>query len=73
MTDEAGVRLASDPAGKLTVSLAPGPFAGDQVIEESGARLFVDADVAQAVADKALDAGLNPDGNVIFALNDQPS
>jgi hypothetical protein len=41
-------------------------------MEVSGARLFVDTDVADAVDDKSLDIAFTHDGEVIFALNDRP-
>jgi Fe-S cluster assembly iron-binding protein IscA len=72
ITSEAGVRLSSDEAGTLIASLVPWPDEGDRVMEVSGARLFVDADVAEAVDDKSLDIAFTHDGEVIFALNDQP-
>jgi hypothetical protein len=72
-TPSAGVRLANDPAGALTVSPAPAPLAGDQVSEESGARVFVDCGVADMLDDKALDAAVVRDGSVEFALKHQRS
>ena len=72
ITSEVGVRLSNDEAGALTVSLAPWPNADDQVMEVSGARLFVDSDVAPAVDGKALDAAITDGGEVLFALNDRP-
>jgi iron-sulfur cluster assembly protein len=70
-TTEAGVRLCNDHAGTIVVSFAPWPDDTDRVMEVSGARLFVDADVAPAVEDKSLDAIISHDGEVVFALNDQ--
>jgi hypothetical protein len=70
---DAGVRLANDPAGALTVSLASAPFDGDQVLEESGARVFVDSNVVDELDDKALDAAVIRDGRVEFALRPRPS
>jgi Fe-S cluster assembly iron-binding protein IscA len=72
ITSEAGVRLAGDEAGTLIASFVPWPEYDDRVIEISGARLFVEADVAPAVDNKALDVTVGHDGEVIFALNDPP-
>jgi Fe-S cluster assembly iron-binding protein IscA len=69
--DEGGLRIASDAAGMLTLSLASGPNLGDQVVEDSGARLFVAPDAAQVLDDKALDATVDMDGSVQFAVADQ--
>jgi iron-sulfur cluster assembly protein len=67
--DGAGLRIAADPqAGALTLSLAPRPEAGDQVVDAAGARLFLDADAATALDDKALDAAVDGAGTVEFAV-----
>jgi Fe-S cluster assembly iron-binding protein IscA len=70
----AGLRIATDPsAGALTLSLAEAPLDGDEVLDESGARLFLDAEAAVLLDDKALDAAVDPDGRVQFAVGEQPS
>lgn len=64
-----GLRIANDPDNSaLTLSLAAGPTDGDAVVEESGVRVFLEAEAAQLLDDKALDAGVGEDGNVQFAL-----
>jgi iron-sulfur cluster assembly protein len=68
--DEGGLRITSDPTGALTLSLANGPSLGDQVVEDSGARLFLTPEAAQALDDKALDATIGTDGSVQFAVAD---
>jgi Fe-S cluster assembly iron-binding protein IscA len=69
----AGVRIAADPtAGALTFSLAADPIAGDQVLDASGARLFLDVKAAAVLDDKALDARIDTEGHVKFAIADQP-
>jgi Fe-S cluster assembly iron-binding protein IscA len=72
ITSEAGVRLSIDESGTLVANFVHWPDDADQVIEVAGARLFVDADVAGAVEDKFLDATTRHDGEILFALNDQP-
>lgn len=68
----AGLRIAADPAeGALTLSLAESPIDGDEVVDDSGARLFLDAEAAVLLNDKALDAAVKPDGGVQFALGEQ--
>ncbi|GGL00126.1 hypothetical protein [Mangrovihabitans endophyticus] len=71
--DGAGLRIATDQeAGALTLSLAASPAAGDQVVDASGALLFLDAGAAEILADKALDAAVGNEGAVEFAVAEQP-
>ena len=70
--DRAGVRIAVEQSGSLAVSIAPAPLEGDKVLDESGARLFLDSEAAVALEHKALDAGIDPAGSVKFAVVDQP-
>ncbi len=70
--DGAGLRIATDPsAGSLTLSLAPEPEDGDQVLDAPGARLFLEAQAAELLDDKALDAAVEPGGAVQFAIAEQ--
>jgi Fe-S cluster assembly iron-binding protein IscA len=67
----AGLRIATDEsAGALTLSLATEPEDGDQVLDASGARLFLDSEAAELLDDKALDAAVDPQGAVQFAVAD---
>jgi Fe-S cluster assembly iron-binding protein IscA len=71
-SEGSGLRIAADPqAGGLTLSLTPRPEAGDQVLEAAGARLFLDADAATILDDKALDAVVDDAGSVEFAVSEQ--
>ncbi|MBO0868673.1 MAG: adhesin [Micromonosporaceae bacterium] len=64
-----GLRIAMDGnRGSLQLSLAPQPVQGDEVVESGGARLFLDRDAAVALDTKALDAGTDPDGRVMFTV-----
>jgi Fe-S cluster assembly iron-binding protein IscA len=68
----AGLRIAADEGGgSLTLSLVAEPFAGDQVLDSSGARLFLDAEAALLLDDKELDVTVDPSGDVQFAVADQ--
>lgn len=70
--DGAGLRIAADPqSGELTLSLAPQPEAGDQVVDSAGARLFLNPDAATLLDDKALDAAIDGAGAVEFAVSEQ--
>jgi Fe-S cluster assembly iron-binding protein IscA len=73
LPDSAGVRIASDPAqGALTMSLATAPQDGDQVVDQSGARLFLDGEAARVLDDKSLDAAVDANGAVQFEVGEQP-
>ena len=69
---ETGLRIAP-PCGAsgLALSLAEGPQAGDQVIGEAGAQVYVQPDAAAALDDKALDARVTETGEVSFQLQPQ--
>jgi Fe-S cluster assembly iron-binding protein IscA len=69
--DAGGVRIASDPAGALTLALAGAPVDGDAVIEEQGARVFLEPAAGELLDDKELDAGVDPSGNLQFSLGQQ--
>lgn len=69
----AGLRIASDASeGSLTLSLVPEPMDGDQVVDASGARVFLDTQAALILDDKELDVAVDPGGSVQFAVTDQP-
>jgi iron-sulfur cluster assembly protein len=69
MPDGSGLRIASsDEAENLTVSPADTPEEGDQVVENEGARVFLEAEVAMLLDDKILDARVNDAGGVEFLV-----
>lgn len=69
--DEGGVRIASNPEGALTLALAAGPADGDAVVDQSGARVFLEPQAGELLDDKLLDAGVDPQGNVQFSIAQQ--
>jgi iron-sulfur cluster assembly protein len=70
----AGLRIATDQsAGALTLALAAQPAHDDQVVDEAGARIFLDPEAAQLLDDKALDAAVEPDGAVQFDFAERPA
>lgn len=71
---ETGLRIMApdDGATSFQLALTQGPMAGDQVVEEGGARVFLEGPVAAALDDKALDAQVNDEGDLAFHLADQP-
>ena len=71
--DGAGIRIAPPPgedpatASEIQVTIAGEPAETDEVIDEAGARVFVDESVAGMLDDKLLDARVVED-QVHFAL-----
>jgi iron-sulfur cluster assembly protein len=66
--DDGGVRIASTDEGALTLALAGSPASGDAVVEDGGARVFLEPQAGQLLDDKVLDAGADPQGNVQFSI-----
>lgn len=69
-----GLRISSGEhhGTDFAIELAGGPEAGDVVVEEEGARVFLTAQAAEALADKMLDAGFDRKGVVSFDISDAP-
>jgi iron-sulfur cluster assembly protein len=69
----AGLRISSEDTAEpsFAVSAAPEPEPGDQVVEQSGATVYLDESAAVQLDDKVLDAGVDDSGNVSFALTMQ--
>lgn len=68
----AGLRISADQTpGSLTLSVAAEPYEGDQIVDASGARVFLDVEAAQILDDKELDAGVDAGGAVQFAVAEQ--
>ncbi|MEU6265969.1 HesB/YadR/YfhF-family protein [Saccharopolyspora shandongensis] len=64
-----GLRIA--PAGEgLQASIAAEPQSGDEVIEESGVRVFLEPQVAALLGDKVLDAERDANGELALAVRD---
>ena len=67
-----GLRIANDAtAGSLTLSLAALPAEDDEVLDTSGARLFLDPQAAVLLDDKTLDVVPDPEGSVQFTIAEQ--
>jgi iron-sulfur cluster assembly protein len=71
---EAGrLRLVAERAGtqaNFQLGVVPMPAEDDEVIEEQGARLFLEPEAASLLDDKVLDADLDQD-RVAFTIVDQ--
>ena len=75
MPETAGLRITTEAAGEqpgFAISAADQPQADDQVLEQSGATIYLDQDSAQLLDDKILDAAVDEQGKVEFALGLQP-
>lgn len=76
LPDDTGLRIAAaaasdgSPAFEIAVAAAPQP--ADDVVEDQGARVFLDPDASAALDDKALDAEVS-EGTVRFRIEDQQS
>jgi Fe-S cluster assembly iron-binding protein IscA len=74
--DGTGLRItqsATEPGGGngLELAAAAEPGNNDQVVETSGARVFLDPRAAAYLDDKVLDAEVDPEGKVRFTLGQQ--
>jgi Fe-S cluster assembly iron-binding protein IscA len=70
---ETGLRIMAqgDEAPSLQLSLAEAPVAGDEVVEEDGARVFLEPAAAVLLDDKSLDAQVTEQGQVAFSVSEQ--
>ena len=70
--DSGGLRISNDPeSATLTLSLAAVPAEDDQVLDDAGARLFLDSQAATVLDDKTLDAASGTDGRLQFGIAEQ--
>ena len=74
LPDGAGLRITSadEPEAQgLRVMPATNPDVGDEVMENAGARVFLDPGAALVLEDKILDARVEEDGAVQFLGGNQ--
>lgn len=65
--DHAGLRIRTAGESQLTIAIAPEPGPDDQVIEQGGARVFVEPEAAPMLDNVELDARTEGD-QVAFGL-----
>lgn len=72
-TDGGGLRINAEESGssELGVAVAPAPEPTDAVVEQDGARVFLDENATAALADKVLDAEVDKDSSVRFDIGQQ--
>ena len=72
----AGLRIAAESLDstepQLSMSIAEGPEAGDEVVEQHGATVYVSESASDLLADKVLDAHTHED-HVHFTIGEQGS
>lgn len=70
--ESTGLRIAtSEDGSNLLLSLATAPTDGDAVVEEHGARVFLEPAVAAMLDQQSLDTAVDPDGKTRFAVSPQ--
>ena len=69
--ESAGLRISEAEAG-FAVTATNRPEAGDQVVEQDGATVYLDSDAAEKLDGMILDAGVDDTGAVQFGLVAQP-
>ena len=67
---DGGLRIRDTGSAEtgFELGVSPQPETTDAVVEVEGARVFLDAGAALALDDKVLDAQMEQDGSVRFAL-----
>ena len=67
---DTGIRIepGNDGSDALRLSVASAPEAGDQIVEEEGARVYLESNVATLLDDKTLDAEVDQQGDVAFTI-----
>lgn len=69
-TQEAGLRISQDAEDSAALHVMPtdAPQPGDQVLEDAGARVFLEENAAVTLDDKVLDAQVDESGGVQFSI-----
>lgn len=70
LPDSGGLRIASTNNGQqaFTVEPAPTPDPGDHVVENEGARVFLENQAAGLLGESVLDADVDEQGNIAFMV-----
>jgi iron-sulfur cluster assembly protein len=68
--DDSGLRFSQEGANQGALTVAPTESAqpGDAVVEQDGARVYLDEDAAVALGDQVLDASVDQNGAVQFSI-----
>ena len=70
---QAGLRISQDEPDSPALHVMPteAPQPGDQVLDEDGARVFLEETAAATLDDKVLDAQVDANGGVQFTIANQ--
>ncbi|MBQ0895917.1 adhesin [Micromonospora sp. U56] len=72
VAEDGGLRIAADTdAGSLSIELVPEPAQGDKVVDNQGARIFLDEDAAELLEDTSVDATVDDEGIVQFGFTER--
>jgi iron-sulfur cluster assembly protein len=71
--EAAGLRITGGPAEQPSLEVAPAAAAepGDATVEQEGATVYLDENAVLLLDDKILDARVDDEGRVEFALGQQ--
>ncbi len=64
----AALRITTSGEAELAIQAAAQPEPADQIVEQAGATLYLDEASAELLDDKILDAAVDEQGGVEFAL-----
>ncbi|QYJ05085.1 hypothetical protein KUV85_05205 [Nocardioides panacisoli] len=72
-SETAGIRITgqTEPEPGLAIATSAEATDEDTVVEQDGATVYLDATAAEQLDDKVLDAGVDDNGGVQFALGEQ--
>ncbi|MBS46058.1 MAG: Fe-S cluster assembly protein HesB [Nocardioides sp.] len=69
LPESAGLRITSDgEPSSFAIAAAEAPEAQDQVVDQDGATIYLDEQASVMLDDKVLDAAVDEQGRVEFAL-----
>jgi len=68
---DGGLRISSSTDDGYAVAIATAPEATDVVVDSDGAHVFLEKTASDALTDKVLDAQVDNDGSVSFAIANQ--
>ena len=73
-TEDAGLRFSQEGVGSGDLTVTPSEHAqpGDAVVEQNGAKVFLDGTAAVALSEQVLDASVDETGGVQFSLVPAP-
>lgn len=65
---DGGLRISSSNEDGFAVAIAATPEPTDEIIENDLAKVFLEKAASEALTDKVLDANVDQDGSVTFAI-----